>query len=503
MVAPPDTLPAPNLFGLALDNLDGPDRFIVQALTHLPFATAGEIAAVYSRSVNGIHARLPRLQDAGFLESVPLTVGRRTAVRWWVSPRNTFGPYAGRSLHHPSGLLARLVDNLPMVGMVYSLLADICAAAPRRSLLQFQWYRRAPFDAAALFDDCWVVFNWSGLWHDQGRITDRMVKLPEGFPGGRLPGSLWPARTVWFALDQWQAHLVSRAAASLDRTDETVIVGPDGLLSGSFQYMTARGDSLPPLPATWLDDADIAALLPQSISAAPEGPLLHRVMGLVEQWPGIGYRPLRLMTRVSGRRLSAALQFLLERRLLLKPESGSHYLPHQSWLAHAARRDRVWSGRPARRFSAANLDGYYTGRIADHERGLIALMARFAEAGLPTAAGWRGILNMGTRGQFSPDGFVHLTSGPFGPGWHCVEYERRAASPSTVDKKLSPFRALPVHERYPMLVVCRARAAPLFAQAAGDLPLLTATLEEVRSGPLVGVGNTVWRRHGAPVSSLY
>ena len=69
-----------------------------------------------------------------------------------------------------------------------------------------------------------------------------------------------------------------------------------------------------------------------------------------------------------------------------------------------------------------------------HEAGLLGLLAPFMEAGCPTAAGWRYWEPMGEHGGIAPDALVYLTTGPYGPGWYYVEYERRASNERDVRK---------------------------------------------------------------------
>ena len=69
--------------------------------------------------------------------------------------------------------------------------------------------------------------------------------------------------------------------------------------------------------------------------------------------------------------------------------------------------------------------------------------------------------------------------------------------PSWAREKLGPYRRMAAIRRpLPLLVVCEAeQSQERFQAAAGQLPMLTATLERALAGPLTGAA-TVWRRNG-------
>ena len=148
------------------------------------------------------------------------------------------------------------------------------------------------------------------------------------------------------------------------------------------------------------------------------------------------------------------------------------------------------------------MEELFAGRIGEHEAGVMRLMAGFASERCAFAPGWRCQDVMGDRGTVAPDAVVWIESGPFGAGWHYVEYERRARSPARVRAKLRGYQSDLRVNSYPLLVVCRPGVEKAFWEAGRELEMLTTTVQEARSGPVVGREGTVWRHFGRPVSVL-
>ena len=83
-----------------------------------------------------------------------------------------------------------------------------------------------------------------------------------------------------------------------------------------------------------------------------------------------------------------------------------------------------------------------TGNSPIHDDGLMALMTEFVSWGITVANGWRSWERWGG-GGIEPDGMVRLNEGPFGAGWHYVEYERSARYRSRASKKLGRYLSKP------------------------------------------------------------
>ena len=178
---------------------------------------------------------------------------------------------------------------------------------------------------------------------------------------------------------------------------------------------------------------------------------------------------------------------------------GRHYLSEQG-MRRAASMSRVLPS-VIRSRHGAYLGRWYREHEEHHNDGLNCLVVRFSREGLETIAGWRGEVNVPGQTQVRPDLLVQVRAGALGPGTHCIEFERRAVFQHEVERKLGPYRRMPASGRpMPLLMVCEtAQGQRSFRNAAGDLPMLTATLERAMEGPVAGAV-TVWSRDGIPAA---
>ena len=80
-------------------------------------------------------------------------------------------------------------------------------------------------------------------------------------------------------------------------------------------------------------------------------------------------------------------------------------------------------------------------------------MAQFQAQGGDIAAGWRAVDDAGPAGKLDPDAVVYLRSGPYGPGWHYFEYERRATSSKAIAHKLRSTLMKERSNDWPMIFV--------------------------------------------------
>ena len=123
-----------------------------------------------------------------------------------------------------------------------------------------------------------------------------------------------------------------------------------------------------------------------------------------------------------------------------------------------------------------------------HGDGLMALSGQFMAAGLPTSDGRRSWEHLGLDGGIAPDGMVLLEHGPYGPGWHYVEYELSTRGERRVSEKLRGYLSGRRQDNFPVLVVSWNDSAEAVFQRLGrepGLPMLTTTKRRLEtSGPL-------------------
>ena len=137
-----------------------------------------------------------------------------------------------------------------------------------------------------------------------------------------------------------------------------------------------------------------------------------------------------------------------------------------------------------------------------HDSAVAEVAAKFREAGMPVAAGWRWIVSW-DNGQLVPDLWVQVPVPGREEGiWVAVEVEFSARTEKRIEaEKLRSYRLAPIrlNKTFPMLVITgEALPAKRFDDLARDLPMLTTTLKEFLTGVWEGP-ESVLRRKGCPV----
>ena len=102
--------------------------------------------------------------------------------------------------------------------------------------------------------------------------------------------------------------------------------------------------------------------------------------------------------------------------------------------------------------------------------------------------------------QIKPDGLVYAT-GPFLTRHHIVEVERSKVTQDAISDKLESWEMAIAsgHDLAGVFVLENRAAEANYITQIGDLPLLTSTIEDVKTGQLKGE-RTVWRYRGKPTS---
>ena len=234
--------------------------------------------------------------------------------------------------------------------------------------------------------------------------------------------------------------------------------------------------------------------------AVLEGPRAYRVFMTVAEFPAVRSAQLRRIVGGTAAQVRRILDDFVETGLAAEFD-GRYYLAELG-MRRAATLSRV-SPSVVRRRHGAYLEQWYREHEAQHNDGVNRLVARFAREGVAAVAGWRGEVNVPDVTQVRPDLLAPVVSGPYGGGFHSLEYERFTGSRPT-ESKLGPYRRLALLGRpLPVLMVCdTGRAAESFLAVAGDLPLLATTLEQALDGPISG-GATVWRVPSGDPAALH
>ena len=486
--------------------LSGSDAWMVKRLEHLPLCSAADLAECFGRGYTTCYRVLRGLEEMGIVRGADVSVGWRRQRRYWLVGQGRDGALPEAMLRHPPRIMTRLAENLGAVEAAYRMVAAaVREGAPNRELQEFRWLRESdvPWDAVARYSDGWMALMWSGVWQDRSSLRKRLERMPlNSADVAAIGGASRPGRYCFLVADEWQAELVRRGVREFGMDDICVVFNiQERTYEGDCDLSRSRGWVTGVRSSEPVSASNLGGLLEPNLLCEEGGRNLYRVMMTLEQWPALKPKAIVGMLRMSWTKVLAALD-RLEQKGLIWRLSGGGYGVDDSWLAMAARRDRVWNGRPSRMFGRRRVEELYGGRIGRHEVGLADLMTGFVQAGCPVAPGWRGVEPMGNTGQLAPDGMVYIGEGPYGGGWHYVEYELRARHPKTVGRKVASYHAGLRADRCPVLVVCRPEAVEHFYQAGQGLDMLVATVPDVRAGVVAGGDGTVWRRFGEAVPVL-
>ncbi len=233
---------------------------------------------------------------------------------------------------------------------------------------------------------------------------------------------------------------------------------------------------------------------------ALDGPRAYRVFMTIAQFPAMRPSCLRSIVGGSSAQVATILDDFVSAGLAAEFD-GRYYLAELG-MRRAATLSRV-SPAAVRRRHGAYLESRHRQREAIHDDGLNRLVARFAQEAVAVVAGWRGEVNVPDVTQVRPDLLAPVVAGPYGGGYHSLEYERYTGSRRR-ENKLRPYRRMMALGRpLPMLMVCDSQqAVEDFLSRAGDLPMLAASMERALQGPLTGA-HTVWRSPTGATAELH
>ena len=316
------------------------------------------------------------------------------------------------------------------------------------------------------------------------------------------PGPARPGLLVFVVTDGWQRELVFRVARSfgVERMvqvwcvdDGSVHGAREAVSSGGWVYQNPGMRDVGGWP--WEDR------LEDSLWAQGTGVGSNRLLGLVAEWPNMMSSLGRQGLRETGNSKWVLRLFrdLVSRGLVLREgTSRFRYRLTSRGYSLLAARDRVPNSNMLA--GVRGPTGVVGRRMQVHEDGVMDTAGLFMEAGLPVAAGWRSWEGL-EGGSIMPDGLAYVSEGPYGPGWHYLEYERYVRGRYRAERKLKGYLASDRREGWPlMLVVWNEVVEELFQGLARDsgLLMLTSTLGRVaRFGP---VGNAnCWSMFDRPV----
>ena len=471
-------------------------------LAHAPLASAADLSLLEGSGVESVYPRLWELHREGYVERGMLGWTRGRVARWWLTEKGLEGMGVLGATWHDEWGRCNLLDRLPMVEWFYRAASLVKGYGRLRA---FQWLNGMSIDAAVRYETGWVGMYWSGLWQGEVVIRKRLERLGnELVRHGMLDSAVWPGVLCFVVNDQWERELVYRAARKVGLVEYIgVLCLADETKEGLWEGGPSRGFIYQPFDGKDVGGWPFESRLGSGPWGESGGVVAGRVLDCVGEWPGMGLKMAKSLLEEGpgGRRAGRVLKDLVGWELIESQlgEGRARYSVSSRGVDVLRRRDRMgyvftndkseawsWLRRP---------------RLRSHEEGLMEIMGAFLGVGLPVAAGWRSWEPLGGGGGIAPDGMVYLHHGPFGEGWHYLEYERTAKGEKRVLRKLRGYGSKKRQDRWPLLVVARdERAEEVFNRVGGERSVLmvTSTLGRVEQFGVLG-NLDCWKVYGQPV----
>ena len=482
-----------------------PDEWILDGLWQMPLASSGDIALALGRDLSVTYDGVHRLVSQGLIDGRDLGHSERVQRRYWLSEKGFALHRRGAHWVHTLRGLRTLSERLASAEVFYRLVPEVVASLGEDVMRRFRWMGsdQGLMNAAVVCDHSWALLGWSGRWQTQNMVNEAILRLGEAlYRLGSDDGmSASPGLYVVVTCDSYQRDVVWRVLRRYGLDEHSVVVPLDGgTVAGGFRSVQSEM-FVAPIGRVRNDGVDgFGDWLDARGAVGAEGRLRRRVMAVIEEWPGVRRSYISdFMGNPPSRLLGSGLQDASSRSLV--DRVGDGYYLSRTGYSLASRRDNQSNGHAYGRHGRLSQSETSRKRIEQHDWPLMRVMSKFSRGGSPVGAGWRGVdLLPGSR--IMPDGMVYLR-GPWGAGWHYVEYERRAMGPAMVGRKLLAYRNQSRSNDWPLLVICRnARHEATFRQCADGLPMLTTHIGDVTDGGVLGAGTT-WRNEWGESVALY
>ena len=472
------------------------DAWILDGIWQMPLASCADVAMAFGREITVAHDGFNRLVGQGLIDSRDLGHSERVQRRYWLSEKGFALHRRGAHWVHTLRGLRTLSERLASAEVFYKLVPEVVASLGEDVMRRFRWMDSdlGLMNAAVVCDHSWALLGWSGRWQTQRIVNEALLRLGKAlyWLGSAEDMSASPGLYVVVTCDSYQRDVVWRVLRRYGLDEHSVVVPLDGgTLAGDFRSVRSEM-FVAPIGRVRDDGVDgFGDWLDARGAVGAEGKLRQRVMGVIEEWPGVRRSYISdFMGEPSSGLLGSGLQNASSRSLAERVGDG-YYLSRTGY-GMASRRDNQSNGFAYGRHGRLSESATSRKRIEQHDWPLMRVMAKFSRGGCPVAAGWRG-LDLLPGSRLAPDGMVYLR-GPWGAGWHYVEYEQRALGPARIGEKLAPYRNRSRSNNWPLLVICRnARHEETFRECIDGLPVLTTHIKDVAEGGVLGAGGANWR----------
>ena len=475
-------------------------------IAEMPLGSVPGLSQISGHDAPYAYPIVTELQDAGVVDLVTLSCLTDQSTRLFASAYGRTFLIGEDICWHQDGGRAYLLDRFPVTEALPHAAASITKMG---RLTRFHWFKGVAWDAAAHYEDGWALVFWSGLLEKETLLTRRFEQLGEDLLEHAAPGRRpWPGLLFFVVHDRWQAELVKRVARRRGLEDQVqfwYIWDQSASVSGTPR--PSRGGVFPQgflnLASNWSWEARVEA----SFWSRGMARRYCRLLCMVAEWPRMtsAFAKDTLGESPSSRNADRALQALrgMERPYLEAVRKGrgyEHTITNRLFNL-LARIDRV----PNNRIFAALRGPVGTGNSIVHDNGVLALTAHFLRGGLDVAAGWRS-LERWHDGGIEPDLMVCLNTGPYGPGWVYVEYERTARYAARAGQKLLRYLDRRRQDDFGLLLVAWNDQAERHFQEIGarnnDRPgvakLITTTLDRLARYGALG-NDQCWSWYGLSV----
>ena len=469
---------------------------VLRAVGEMSLASTEELANVLGSNVSSVSRRLHTLEEHDLVDGAVLGAAFPPAKRYRLKPAGASNFLEPERYFHLPRQLNTLVAFMPGLEWFYRLAPLLPELAGIGSFRAFEWRFREGVDAMVHSDDGTAALIWSGLWHKESDLMDRLQSLTAS--ASEMGG--YPALVCPVACDHWQFHRVRRMFEDFGiHRGFMVICAETGRTWGD---PTARDGAvrLSPWPRLGSAEHVVRGQQPRMMSGVRSGKdshLVHRVLSQVEQFPGATVSRLCRAVGSHYRYVSEKEERLVNTGMIVKVEKNLYLA--DDMLVMAAHRDRVSTSRPSKRFGIRKNGLPAAARHRRHDAAAFSIVSVFREYGFPVAGGWRGEDFSGGEDAIVPDAMIYVGDGSSGgSGWRYLEYERRANSNSDVAEKLRGY--LGRRSQYmslPLLVVARSESvAREFRDQAAKAghPLWATPASSIRIGKpgTIQGPTTVW-----------
>ena len=469
---------------------------VLRGVCDMPLISAYELARVLGGVFSTASRRLNSLEQLELVDCALMGASFPAAKRYRLTPAGARRFFEPEVYFHLTRNVNKLAHMMPGLEWFYRVVARLPQIAGTGKFQSFHWRLKDGIDAVAHYEHGTVAFIWSGPWQTGARLAERLVELGRAAP--QMGG--WPALLCVVASDLWQADVVSGALYDFGLEQSAIVVCAETNLSTGNPVLGGNTSELSPRPLLGSPRYSVRAEQPRmmlGVRGGRDASFIYRLLYLLEQFSGARTAAISRGLDSKPSSVYSKLKRLVNEQKLVQIDG--HYYLSDEILDMAAMRDRVHVSRPGRRFGLRENGLPAVARYRAHDAAAVSIVSVFQKAGFHVAGGWRGDDYSGGTDAIAPDAMIYMgESSSGGAGWYYLEYERRASSASTVERKLRGYVSRHAKGGFlPVLMAARTESvAAEFRQqaAAAGLPLWAASMASIRvefPGTILGF-QTAW-----------